>query len=109
MRISRLHCSVGVLFVLGFFLMDWLVVGESSPLNAYLLNHVSVPNFWRTLHMMPYIAGMVLSRNVHQPNPVGYLAAAAVQWFIIGFLVSFFIQGMREDRRRKAGLNAASP
>ena len=68
-------------------------MGESSPLHEYFLWHVDIPNLFRQLHTGPYIVGMLVSRNAHQPSPIGFLAAAAVQWFVVGFLLSFIFTG----------------
>ncbi len=68
-------------------------MAESSPLHKYFLWHVSIPNLFRTLHTVPLIAALLASGNVHQPNPVAYFAAATVQWFIVGFALSFAFTG----------------
>ena len=74
--------------------VNWLVMAETSPLHDYFLWHTSIPNLLRTLHTVPFIAALLVSGNVHQPSPVVYFAAAAVQWFLGGFVLSLLFTGL---------------
>ena len=102
MKRLRFHFIFGGVFVFAFFVGSWLFTAESSPLYSYLLYHVEPRNLWTRIHTGPYIIGMILSGNVRQASPVGYLAAAAVQWFIAGFLLSFVFTGFRVRRHENA-------
>jgi len=102
MRRLRFHFIFGGAFVFAFFVGSWLLTAESSPLYSYLLYHVEPLNLWMRIHTGPYVVGMILSGNVHQASPVGYLAAAALQWFIAGFLLSFVFTGFRLRGHEKA-------
>ena len=97
MRISRFQFAFGAAFVLVFALLYWLLIFESSPLYSYLLNHVEPRNFWMRLHTLPSTVAVLLSGNFHQPSPVGFLVAAAAQWFIVGFLLSLVLTRSRRS------------
>src|SRR3954469_19984111 len=91
----RFHCVFGLAFVALFGVSTWLVSAESSPLHHYFLWHVEIPNLYSKLNIGPIFVGVVLSGNVHQASPIGFVAAAALQWFMIGFLLSFAFHGFR--------------
>ncbi len=95
MRKLRFHFIFGAAAVLAFIVCSWLVIGESSPFHDHFLHNVALPNLWRRLHTGAYIVGMILSGNVHQPSAFGLFGAAILQWFIIGFLLSFVFSGFR--------------
>ena len=91
----RVHFVVGVASVALFGCFEWLLMWESSPLHHYFLYHVELPNLWRKLHMIPYIAGIAASGNVHQPSAIGYYAAAVIQWFTLGLLSAILFAKFR--------------
>ena len=94
MRDHKFEFFFGVAAALLFALCDWLLRAESSPLYHYFLYNVDLPNLWGTVNLAPIIAGFILSGNVHQPSEVGYFGAAVLQWFIVGFLISFVLRGI---------------
>ena len=102
MRRLRFHFIFGLGGILAFGICSWLIRGESSPLHEYFLWHVELPNFYSRLHSGPYFVGMLLSGNVHQPSSFGFIAAAAFQWFIAAFLLSFVFTGFRVRRHENA-------
>ena len=95
MRTFRIHFVFGAAVVLVFACLDWLLMWESSPLQHYFLFHVELPNLWRKLHTIPYIAGMVASGNVHQASAVGYYAVAAIQWNTLGLILAVLFTKFR--------------
>lgn len=102
MRRLRFHLIFGCVFAFAFFVCNWVFTADSSPLNSYLLYHVEPRNLWTLIHTGAYIVGMLLSGNVHQASPVGYFAAATVQWFVVGFLLSFVFTGFRVRRHENS-------
>jgi hypothetical protein len=82
-----------LLFAVGAVLLcaraSWLIVSDTSPYRGYFLWHVDIPNRFYALHTIPLLVGFLVSGNVHQPSPVGFWCAAAVMWFVIGYVVSF--------------------
>ena len=74
--------AVGALF------LNWLLLGETSPFEEYFLWHVGIPNFWRALNAVPFIAGAVIGRSHAGPEPVLFIILQFIQWFIIGLLLS---------------------
>lgn len=88
-RISIKRRLVGsVLVALGAILLTWLILGESSPFEEYFSFHTTLPNLWRTLNALPFIAGAVLSGN-HGGGPfLLFTVLQFIQWFIIAFVVS---------------------
>jgi hypothetical protein len=49
---------------------------------------VGIPNFWRLLNAMPFIAGAVIARSHAGPDPVVFTVLQFIQWFIVGFVLS---------------------
>ena len=79
---------VSVLVALGAILITWLILGESSPFDDYFSTHTAIPNLWRMLNALPFIAGGVLSGN-HGGSPlILFTVLQFIQWFIIGFVAS---------------------
>ena len=68
--------------------LDWLLLGETSPFAEYFLWHVGIPNGWRALNAVPFIAGAVMSHGHAGPEPVLFITLQIIQWFIIGFGLS---------------------
>ena len=95
MRKFRIHFVFGTAFVLVFACLEWLLMWESSPLQHYFLFHVELPNLWRQLHTIPFIAGMIASGNAHQPSAVGFYAVATIQWFTLGLIVAVLFTKFR--------------
>jgi hypothetical protein len=76
------------IFAFGALLVDWLVLGESSPLHDYFLWHGTLRNLWAPLNIVPVIGSAVVAGNPHSGSEIIYKILLAVQWFIIGFLLS---------------------
>jgi hypothetical protein len=70
-------------------LVSWLIVGETSPLSVYFLEHVELPNLWMTLHTLPYLV-LVIFRPMLLGDVVLY-ALVFLQWFLIGYLLALLI------------------
>lgn len=75
----------------GALLVSWLLLDESSPLDQYFLWHVEVPNFWRLLNAVPFIAGSMISGSHAGPDFPVFIALLLIQWFIVGFVISFVL------------------
>jgi hypothetical protein len=75
-------------FALGALLVNWLVLGDSSPLHEYFLWHGALPNLWAPLNIVPVIGAAVVAGNPHSGSEVIYKILLVIQWFIIGFLLS---------------------
>ena len=88
-RISiKRRIVVSALVALGAILFTWLILGESSPFKEYFSFHTTLPNLWRTLNALPFIAGAVLSGN-HGGSPlILFTVLQFIQWFIIAFVIS---------------------
>ena len=99
----RFHCLCGLVAVLLFGGCQWLCTSEASPMHDYLLWHPGIRNFFLRVNWGPLILSMVLSGDVHQPSAVGFFAAAAVQWFTVGFLLSLVFSGSGARRHDNAG------
>lgn len=98
----QFHFLFSALFVLAFGVISWLVMSESSPFREYFLWHVELPNLLRWFHLGPAIIGIMLSGNVHQPSTLGFFTAAVLQWFMVGFLLSFVLTGFKARREKNA-------
>lgn len=81
-----------LIVALGAVLVNWLILGDSSPLHQYFLRHGSgIVNFWLALNFIPVLLGVMVSRSHGGPNELVYIVLVFVQWFIIAFVVSFFL------------------
>ena len=77
--------------VIAAFVSGWLIFGASSPLRDYFLFHVTIPNLWMTLNLLPYLSAFIFSGNPHSFGIMGYVVAVSVfiaQWFTIGYVAS---------------------
>jgi len=90
-----------VTVVAAALVVTWLLLGDSSPLHAYFIWHVSLPNAWAMTTALPYVAGAVLSGNPHSPSMAIVLVALIVQWFVIGFVLSIPFSRYWQKRRRQ--------
>ncbi|HKY46039.1 MAG TPA: hypothetical protein VJM50_23305 [Pyrinomonadaceae bacterium] len=72
----------------GALIVDWLVLGESSPFHDYFLWHSGLPNFWAILHIVPVIGSAIVAGNPHSGSEIIYSILLVIQWFIVGFLLS---------------------
>lgn len=74
-----------VLLALGAVLITWLVQDESSPFADYFLWHPGLRNFWAILNAVPYIAAEILTDE----SIVLFTVLQFIQWFVVGFVLSF--------------------
>lgn len=87
---QRLLFSIVVSF--GAVLVNWLILGDSSPLHEYFLRHGSgIETFWLALNFIPVLLAAVISRNPGGPDELVYIFLLFVQWFTIAFVLSFFL------------------
>src|SRR6267142_6337012 len=90
-RRAKLHLTIcGLVVVLAFFL-NWLILGDSSPLREYFLWHVGLPNAWRGMNMIPVIISAVAAGNLHGGNEFVFFVAFAIQWLLVGLALSFVV------------------
>ncbi|HEX8921473.1 MAG TPA: hypothetical protein VF766_08335 [Pyrinomonadaceae bacterium] len=75
-------------FVVGIFILNWLIVGESSPLSEYFLWNVEIPNTWASLNIIPGIMAVIAAGNPHAGGEGVYWVAFTLHWFGIGYLLS---------------------
>lgn len=69
-------------------MLTWLILGESSPFAEYFSFHTTLPNAWRALNAVPFVAGAVFSGN-HGGSPLLlFTLLQFIQWFIIAFVIS---------------------
>ena len=73
---------------LGALIVDWLVLGESSPFHDYFLWHGGLRDLWAPLNIVPVIGSAIVAGNPHSGSEIIYSILLAIQWFIIGFLLS---------------------
>ena len=78
--------------VIGFgaVLVNWLILGRSSPLHEYFLRH-GIENSWLGLNFIPVFLALVVSRNPAGGNELVYVVLVFVQWFTVALLVSSFL------------------
>jgi hypothetical protein len=81
-------------FALSSLLLNWLLLGDTSPLHHYFLWHGGLPNLWGFLNIIPAIVSAVVAGNPHSLSETVYLLALFAQWFLFGFLFSSALVAM---------------
>ncbi len=81
-----------LLVAFGAVLVNWIILGDSSPLHQYFLRHGSgIEDFWLALNFIPVLLAALISRNPGGGAELVYIVLLFVQWFTIAFVVSFFL------------------
>lgn len=88
MRRMKARWILSGLVALGAVLLTWVLNGESSPLADYFLFHVGLPNAWRLLNALPFIAAAVIGGDLHGGPAVLFIVLQFVQWFVIALVLS---------------------
>jgi hypothetical protein len=80
----------------GAVLVNWLILGDSSPLHQYFLRHGSgIEDFWLALNFLPVLLAAIVSRNPGGGDELLYAVLVFIQWFTIAFMVSSFLFKVR--------------
>lgn len=79
--------SIG--FALCAMLTTWLVLGDNSPFKEYFLYHVTIPNLFRGVLIIPYLILMILRPTVFA-DAIGYILVF-LQWLLVGYLFARLI------------------
>ena len=69
-------------------IVNWLVLGDSSPFHEHFLWHSDLRNLWAAMHIVPVICSAIVAGNPHSGSEIIYGLALVIQWFIFGFLLS---------------------
>jgi len=85
---------------LGAVLLTWIFLGDSSPLADYFLFHVGVPNAWRLLNAVPFIASAFISGNRGGGPAALFTVLQFVQWFVIAYGLWTLFSRAATGRRR---------
>jgi len=100
MRRTNQRWTVCGIVAVSAVLLTWVFMGESSPLADYFLFHVGVPNIWRLLNVLPFIAAAFISGN-HAGGPAAlFTLLQFVQWFLVAYGLSTLFSRVRTRRRR---------
>ena len=83
------------ILALGALIVNWLVLGDSSPFHKYFLWHVELPNLWAAMNIFPAIAAAIVAGNPHSGSEIIYGLMLVIQWFIVGFLLSSALLALR--------------
>ena len=89
--VSVIPVTVSVLVLMVALILNWLLIGETSPLREYFLWHVAMRNVWGFLNVVPAIISIFASGNVHAGSESVFYVAFAIQWLLIGLLVGLFL------------------
>ena len=80
---------------IGAVIVNWLVLGETSPLNHYFIWHGRIPNVWGMLNIIPVIVSALIAGNPHSGSELVYAFGVFVQWFLILYLLCGLIPKAR--------------
>ena len=88
----KLHLRFSICVLVVAAVVTWLVAGETSPFKEYFDESV-LQNLWRGLHLIPFLASVVAGG--HAGNDFVFCAAFAVQWLILGLVLSLVVSRLR--------------
>jgi hypothetical protein len=94
------HLSISLLTLLGAFVINWLIFGETSPASEYFLWNVGLPNAWRGLNIIPGIISAIASGNLHGGNEIVFFVVFSIQWLLVGLVFSFVLLLFRMKREK---------
>lgn len=100
-KVQFLICGIVVVIA---FLLHWLITAESSPFYNYFIWHVGYGNTWLKINLLPIFAGALASHSANPDsiNAIGVIIALAIQWLVVGFLLSIPIaQYLRGKKPRE--------
>jgi hypothetical protein len=75
----------------GAVILNWVLLGEASPLHDYFIWHGAIPNLWGMLNIIPAIVSALIARNSHSGSELLYAFGVFLQWFLIVFLLCTLI------------------
>ena len=74
-------------FAAGVLLFGWLIGAEASPLRDFF-REGELRKIWGMMNLLPVIVAAVVAGNPHSWSEPVFFVAFAVQWFLVGYLVS---------------------
>ena len=82
-------------------LLNWLILGDTSPFHRYFVWHGDLPNAWGMTMLPAFLLSALISGNPHSPPTVLLVLASIIQWIVIGFLLSIPVSNLwiRPQRR----------
>ena len=90
----RLRIYFGLVFGIGNLVFSWLILAESSPIYYRF-----VIDLWLILDMPVFMVIGLATGNIHSTNTVAICSLSFIQWFAIGYILSFiFIRGRKVKR-----------
>ncbi len=89
MVISKCRTILSPGIALGACFINWLIMGESSPLADYFLYHVEIPNLWRVLHILPYLFVVIFRTQIIEVAIYYFLVF--LQWLLLGYVVALLV------------------
>ena len=82
----------------GAVLVNWLILGDSSPLHQYFLKRGSgIEDFWLELNFIPVLLAAIVSRNHGGGDELVYSVLLFILWFTIGFMRPHFYSELVEN------------
>ena len=81
--------------------LNWLITSDNSPFNSYFLWHSDLPNWWAALHILPVIVTAVVAGNPHSGSETLFVVLLALQWLIIGLMLSQLLVALRFWRHHR--------
>jgi len=76
---------------IGAAILNWVLLGENSPLHDYFIWHGAIPNLWGMLNIVPAMISALIARNPHSGSELIYGFGVFVQWFLIVYLLCTLI------------------
>jgi len=97
-RKLKFHLQFSGVILLLALLLNWLIVGDSSPFHDYFLWHTAMPNIWGMTSIVPYILSAIIAGNPHSPSMIVFYALLSVQWLLLGLLLSIPVARLMRHR-----------
>lgn len=88
----KFHLTVSICVLVIGSMISWLMAGETSPFSDYFEDSVLL-SLWKGLHLIPFFTAILAGG--HAGSDVAFFIASAIQWLVIGLILSFVILRFR--------------
>jgi hypothetical protein len=92
---TKFRLSFSGIVAFSALILNWLLLGDSSPFHQYFLWHGDLPNMWGAINIIPVIGSAIVAGNPHSGSEIIYGLILVIQWCIFGFVLSGALLALR--------------
>ena len=92
---TKFRFIFSALLAFGGLIVNWLILGDSSPFHEHFLWHADIPDWWGAMNIVPVICSAIVAGDAHSGSEIIYGFMLFIQWFIVGFLLSGALLALR--------------